>query len=164
MAEFPPNLYDGELWLPSDIFINEVPSKYNPYRISCMEDLAGHFAALCLLQNHSSLTPSRPPPKLPLNSQRVKMAVRDISASHLPSLYPGVSGDAELGPRLYGYGSGSLLVRSEPFSKFQVPSQIDWPRVLQRQRNLLQNQLDPFQGSGLGFRGGGDIVRESGAL
>lgn len=69
MAEFPPNLEDGELWLPSDIFLNEVPSKYNPYRISCMEDFAGHFAALSLLQNHSSPTPSRPHPKSPLNSQ-----------------------------------------------------------------------------------------------
>ncbi|OAY40734.1 uncharacterized protein LOC110623635 [Manihot esculenta] len=170
MAEFPPNLEDGELWLPSDIFLNEVPSKYNPYRISCMEDFAGHFAALSLLQNHSSPTPSRPHPKSPLNSQRFKIAVRELSASHLPPVSLGVNGGAELGQRLNGYGSGPLLARSEPFHEFQVQPQVDsYPdttlRVCERQRNPPQIRLHPFPGSGFGFRGGGGGgggVRESG--
>ncbi|OAY42987.1 uncharacterized protein LOC110620622 [Manihot esculenta] len=168
MAEFPPNLDDGELWLPSDIFLNEVPSKYNPYRLSCMEDLAGHFAALSLLQNHSSSSLSSPPPKPALNSQGLKLAVRDIYASHLPSGYLGFNGGAELGQRLNGYGTGSVLARSEPFYELQAQPQVDSymetrPRVMQRHRNPLQNRLDPFQGSGFGVRGsGGGIVRESG--
>lgn len=60
MAEFPPNPDDGELWLPSDIFLNEMPSRLGPHRFSCMDDLAQQFTALAFLKQHRSLS------KLPL--------------------------------------------------------------------------------------------------
>ncbi|XP_012074333.1 uncharacterized protein LOC105635822 isoform X2 [Jatropha curcas] len=172
MAEFPPNLDDGELYLPSDIFLTEVPSKYNPYRLSCMEDLATHFASLSLLKNQPSSTPSRPPPKPPLNYQ-VKMAVRDLSANHLPAGHVGFNGGGgvagvEIGQRLYGYGNGSFLARSEPFYEFQVQPQVDSyldtrPMLLQRPRTPIQNRVYPFRGSGFEFGGGGGRRgRESG--
>ncbi|EEF29838.1 uncharacterized protein LOC8275750 [Ricinus communis] len=169
--QFPPNLDDGEHWLPSDILLNEVvlPAKYNnnsnnPNRFSCMEDLAAHFATLSLLKNHhslTSLTPSRPIPNPSLCSQRVKMAVRD----HLPTGYLGFDGGAgELSQRCYGYATGPFLSRSEPLYDFQVqPQQVDSylektrSRFLQRQRHYLQDRVYPFQGSGFG--GGG--LRES---
>ncbi|KAF2289649.1 hypothetical protein GH714_037703 [Hevea brasiliensis] len=91
------------------------------------------------------------------------MAVRDVSVSCLPPGYLGFNGGAELGHRLFGYGTASLLARSEPFYEFQVQPQVGSymeasPRVLQRQRNPLQNRLDPFQGSGFALRGGGGVL------
>lgn len=65
MAEFPPNLDDGELWLPSDIFPEEVPSKFGthhlPSEFAYMSDIARQFAAFTLLQ------PPQTHPKHPLN-------------------------------------------------------------------------------------------------
>lgn len=55
----------------------------------------------------------------------LKLAVRDIYASHLPSGYLGFNGGAELGQRLNGYGTGSVLARSEPFYELQAQPQVE---------------------------------------
>lgn len=52
MAEFPPNLDDGERFIPSDIFVNEKPC----YRF--VDDVEDRFNALSLLQK----TYHHPPP------------------------------------------------------------------------------------------------------
>lgn len=58
MAEFPPYVDDGRLWLPSDIFVNElVPSKLSPHsRFCAMDDVAHQFAALTLLKQRRGLS------------------------------------------------------------------------------------------------------------
>ena len=33
MVEFPPNFDDGELWFPSNIFLEEVPSKFGTHHL-----------------------------------------------------------------------------------------------------------------------------------
>ncbi|XAR69821.1 hypothetical protein NMG60_11001546 [Bertholletia excelsa] len=62
MAEFPPNLDDGELWLPSDIFPQEVPSKFSrphfPSDLAYMENLARRHAALASLETNQNRTAS----------------------------------------------------------------------------------------------------------
>ncbi|XP_050230197.1 uncharacterized protein LOC126679251 [Mercurialis annua] len=186
---FSPNLDDGQQWLPpSDIFVNEVglrPPSFKhsnsnsnyPTHISCMEDLAAHFAALSFLKNHHrSLTHSPPisKPPLILNSQRLKMAVCD----HMPPGYVGYGGrgegggGAELSHRYFNrYGGGSNLTRPDPFYEFLSRSkqgdgflEETMPRVLQRQRNHFQSRIYPFKGNGSGGGGGcgGGAVRESG--
>ena len=76
MAEFPPNLDDGELWLPSDIFPEEVPSKFGthhlPSEFAYMNDIARHFAALTLLQPPQ---PKRPPLNLAPNLEVTFLSV-----------------------------------------------------------------------------------------
>ncbi|KAJ8749127.1 hypothetical protein K2173_013734 [Erythroxylum novogranatense] len=152
MAEFPPNLDDGELWLPSDIFINEVPSIIGSF--SCMNDeqLVRQFAALSFLQNH------RPRPSSNLaqvicfsqpllacktlgtlawlfncsiafvflpSSQRVKPELGDFSLNRLSP--PGCfrcHGSAELGQRCVGYQKGSLFPRPNSFCDFRVQPQV----------------------------------------
>lgn len=53
MAEFLPNLDDGELWLPSDIFMNDVAAnryiRLTPRRYSSLDGLCRGFSALSLL-------------------------------------------------------------------------------------------------------------------
>lgn len=73
MADFPPNLDDGELWLPSDIFPqdeiimpsnlhqNFYSSRLSPYTD---QDLTQCFAAYALLQNNHTQTVLKPPPNL----------------------------------------------------------------------------------------------------
>lgn len=58
MAEFPPNLDDGEVWLPSDMFLNEVvpPSRLSNRNFSCVDDLAERFAAFTLLQHRRNVS------------------------------------------------------------------------------------------------------------
>lgn len=53
MAGFPPNPDDSALWLPSGSFFNEVPSRLCSHRL---DDLAQHFAALTLLNQHQNLS------------------------------------------------------------------------------------------------------------
>ncbi|WCJ34200.1 embryo sac development arrest 12 [Euphorbia peplus] len=153
MAEFPPNLDDGELWLPSDIFRNDV---------SIENHLSSHFAAFSLLQNH--------PPKHPFNnSQKLK-----------PAGFWGLDGGAgaEFDTRVYGYGIGSSLNRVDPVYEFRIQSpetsqvrmhvnayQVDNNRGLRgRQQDPIQNRVyGQFKPSGYGFCGGcGGSVKESG--
>lgn len=73
MADFPPNLDDGELWLPSDIFPQDeiiMPSNldqnFYSSRLSSYadQDLTQCFAAYALLQNNHTQTVLKPPPNL----------------------------------------------------------------------------------------------------
>ncbi|KAJ4979921.1 hypothetical protein NE237_010701 [Protea cynaroides] len=66
MAAFPPNLDDGELWLPSDIFPDEVSAKINPEfpsELTYMEDLAQQLAGYALLEKRNQNT-AKPPSNL----------------------------------------------------------------------------------------------------
>ncbi|MBA0760523.1 hypothetical protein Gotri_023264 [Gossypium trilobum] len=175
----PPNLDDGELWLPSDIFVHEPPSKFNPHLhhhhlpFTCMDDLAPRFAALSLPKHHQKL------PKV-TNFQRLKEPVR----------YGSVHG-AGLGQNSYGFRNGPFLAGTKPVYEFQFlkPTQAQVHlkvlmllssyepsfhfsvearvRSLQRQQQnrLFQNRGLPFEANGfnnykLGL--GGGLVRESG--
>ncbi|CAL5356998.1 unnamed protein product [Camellia sinensis] len=160
MADFPPNLDDGELWLPSDIFpLEEIPSKFTrPYYPS---DLAHRFAALAFLDRHRNQTQRFGP-------------VRYDSMGSLPTGYLAIDGGFGVGNGL-GFHGLNLWVGSRPV---YYPHQIINPvqpqvesfmetraRVLLREQNrLLQNRLlENQQRTGLGMRGGGGgFVREYG--
>lgn len=166
-SNFPPNVDDGEHWLPSDIFVNEVPSKFTPPHLhhrppfSCMDDLAPRFAALSLHNHHQKL------PKA-TNFERLKEPVR----------YRSMNGTGfDMGPSLYGFRTGPFIGGTKPVYDFQLlkPTQAQVQsyvearaRVLQRQQNrLVPNRVLPFQANGfnnttpkLGL--GGGLVRDSG--
>ncbi|KAL7225944.1 hypothetical protein ACSBR1_021152 [Camellia fascicularis] len=159
MADFPPNLDDGELWLPSDIFpLEEIPSKITrPYYPS---DLAHRFAALAFLDRHRNQTQRFGP-------------VRYDSMGSLPTGYLTIDGGFGVGNGL-GFHGLNLWVGSRPVYyphhiinpvQPQVESFMETrARVLQREQNwLLQNRvLENRQKTGLGMRGGGGFVREYG--
>ncbi|XVE61403.1 hypothetical protein DITRI_Ditri06bG0036800 [Diplodiscus trichospermus] len=165
-SNFPPNLDDGELWLPSDIFINEVPSKFKPRRhhhlpFSCMDDLVPRFAAF----------------SLPKNQQKLPIAT-DFERLKEPVRYGSMTGTGfEGGQSLYRSKTGPLIGRTKPVYEFHflkpTPAQVESyvearARVLQKQQNrLVQNQVLPFQANGFNnttnkFGLGGGLVRESG--
>ncbi|ERN16137.1 uncharacterized protein LOC18444435 isoform X1 [Amborella trichopoda] len=92
MADFPPNLDDGELWLPSDFFPDEIyppnhapPSKFLhsskfsggakfnpefPCELTYMEDLANQLALAILDEKPSPKPPPKMPPVLEIQNQR----------------------------------------------------------------------------------------------
>ncbi|XWS56060.1 hypothetical protein CRYUN_Cryun09bG0054400 [Craigia yunnanensis] len=159
---FRPNFDDGELWLPSDIFPNEVPSKFKPHHLpfSCMDDLALRFTALSLPKHQQKL------PKA-TNFERLKEPVH----------YDSMNGTGfEVGQSLYGFRDGPFVGGTKPVYQFQFlkpPTQSpvesyleERARVLQRQQNrLVQNRVLPFQANGFNnnnFRIVGGLVRESG--
>ncbi|KAE8657779.1 Detected protein of unknown function [Hibiscus syriacus] len=165
---FPPNLDDGELWLPSDIFLNEVPSKIKPrlhhhnspyLPSSCVEDLASRLAALKLPKHHQKL------PKA-INFERLQEPVcyGTVNRSGL-----------EAGRSFFGLRNGPFLGETKPDyecqfvkpTQAQVESYVEArARVLQRQQNrLFQNRDLPFQAKGFNnnkFGLGGGLVRASG--
>ncbi|KAK2655404.1 hypothetical protein Ddye_008456 [Dipteronia dyeriana] len=151
MAQFPPNLDDGDLYLPSDIFLNQkIPTRFNPNHrnLSYMDDLAHHFTALSLLRQ----TLPNPPLKIPYNSQRL---MRPPLRTHVVNpLRP---------PNYYArHGSLQLEVAHSPFSA-PIPTPTSSERVVQWQqlnRLVQQNRVLSNQGNGFGFRGG--LRRESG--
>ncbi|KAK7837181.1 uncharacterized protein LOC112031466 [Quercus suber] len=172
MAQFPPNLDDGEVWLPSDIFINEKPiTKFNPHHhISCScscycmqdeyDELAKRFAAFAL-RNVSKPNP---------NSERFRQAVRygSVTQGHAPLEYIlDLNG---------GYGRSSSrnghrlshehLLVEQPQPPQDVYENNLRARVLKSQQNRVQNRVYPFQASsGFGVSGGGrggGFVKESG--
>ncbi|XP_017976337.1 PREDICTED: uncharacterized protein LOC18598392 [Theobroma cacao] len=164
LSNSPPNLDDGELWLPSDIFLNEAPSKFKPLLphhlpFSCMDDLAPRFASLSLPKHQQKL------PKA-TNFERLKEPV--CCGSMNGSGFKG-------GQSLYGFRTGPFLGGTKPVHEFQflkpTPAQVESyvearARVLQRQQNrLIQNRVFPFQASGFNankYGLGGGLVRECG--
>ncbi|WRX23296.1 hypothetical protein QQP08_015783 [Theobroma cacao] len=139
LSNSPPNLDDGELWLPSDIFLNEAPSKFKPLLphhlpFSCMDDLAPRFASLSLPKHQQKL------PKA-TNFERLKEPV--CCGSMNGSGFKG-------GQSLYGFRTGPFLGGTKPVHEFQflkpTPAQVESyvearARVLQRQQNrLIQNR------------------------
>ncbi|GMN39548.1 hypothetical protein TIFTF001_008769 [Ficus carica] len=142
MAEFPPNLDDGELWLPSDIFLNEVPSKrgLHLHRFSpCMDDLAQRLAAFSLLKQRNLI--SKP------NVQRfvpVRCGLENGSYTQEQDCSHRFCG-CKLVPKP-AYGG------SEVFYQFQLRKPVQLPKVddgfletrasvLQKQQNHLLNRL-----------------------
>ncbi|KAK9985976.1 hypothetical protein SO802_030927 [Lithocarpus litseifolius] len=165
MAQFPPNLDDGEVWLPSDIFINEKPiTKFNPHHhfccsCSCMQDefdeLAQRFAAFTLRNV------SKPHP----NSERFRQAVRygSVTQSHAPLEYI-----LDLNGRSSSH-NGHRLSHEHLLVEQPQPSQGVYENSLRaRVLKSQQNRLYPFQASsGFGVSGGrrgggGGFVKESG--
>ncbi|KAB1201175.1 hypothetical protein CJ030_MR0G004711 [Morella rubra] len=182
MADFTPNLDDGEVWLPSDIFHNEVvpASSLRNRNYSCMDDMTERFAAFTLLQHRRNV--SKPPPNLLPNLERFRPAVRKYgSVSRVPQQHLSLNGGLENNaPDIYGYGTGpyfpgnKLLYEYQPLEppQPQVNGEKQNPdrvlldslrtRVLQTRQNRLQNRLLPLQGSGgFGLSTGG-FVKESG--
>ncbi|KAB8909402.1 hypothetical protein FH972_026801 [Carpinus fangiana] len=162
MAEFTPNLDDGEVWLPSDIFLSQVPSRPIPHHRSCMDDLTERFAAFTLLQPLRNV--SKPSPNL----ERFRPVVRCGPVCRLPKEYMGVNGGLEveeIGHGLYGpYFTGHKLAYEYQLLEPAQPQEaVDSfrSRVLRAQQNSLQNRLLPFQGSGR-YGVGGGFVKESG--
>ncbi|KAK4834311.1 hypothetical protein QYF36_020627 [Acer negundo] len=153
MAQFPPNLDDGELYLPSDIFLNQkIPTRFNPHHhrnLSYMDDLAHHFTALSLLRQ----TRPNPPLKIPHSSERLMRP--PVQTDVVNPLRP---------PSYYArHGGLELEVGHRPFSApKQTPTSND--RVVQQRQQLnrlvQQNLVSPNQWNGFGFRGG--LRRESG--
>ncbi|XP_022766052.1 uncharacterized protein LOC111310945 [Durio zibethinus] len=163
-SNFPPNLDDGELWLPSDIFLNEVPAKLKPHLhqnhhlpFSSMDDLAPRYAALSLPTYQQKL------PKA-TNFERLKEPVR----------YGSMNGTGfEVGQSLYGFRTRAFLGDTKRVYELLKPTQAQVEsyaearaRVLQRQQNrLVQNRVLQFEANGFNaskFGLGGGLVRESG--
>lgn len=167
MAEFPPNLDDGELWLPSDIFLNEVPSKrgLHLHRLSpCMDDLAQRLAALSLLKQGNLI--SKP------NVQRfgsVRCGLQNGSYTQEQDCSHQLRG-CKLVPKP-AYGG------SEVFYQFQLRKPVQLPKVddgflktrasvlqkqqnhlLSRLQNRLQNRPSPSRESGFVKVSGGTGV------
>ncbi|KAK9289546.1 hypothetical protein L1049_007702 [Liquidambar formosana] len=162
MAEFPPNIDDGERRLPSDIFPDEViPSRYSPH-FPCIDDLAQQFAGYTLLQP-SQTTPKKPPP----NVEPFKPPVGYDAVDSPPSRHFSVNGGPGVGQTLYSYETGGFCAGLRPFYRYfilqpahpQVENFLQMrARVLQRQQNSSQNRVLPVERSGFG-RGG--FVRDS---
>ncbi|XP_010262986.1 PREDICTED: uncharacterized protein LOC104601385 isoform X2 [Nelumbo nucifera] len=162
MADYTPNLDDGELWLPSDIFPDEVSAKFSPEfpcELTYMEDLARQLAAYALLERnqnafrrprqHSSVAPPRTGFGLGFGGN----PTFGVGGRHLYA-----SGN-------YCFSPGSLPVyQVRPMKPVQpqVEGCVQQPRarVLQSQRqNQVQNSFFPFQVNG-SVTGG--FVREYG--
>ncbi|KAF3442739.1 hypothetical protein FNV43_RR16656 [Rhamnella rubrinervis] len=155
MASFPPNPDDSELWLPSGIFFNEVPSRLCSHRL---DDLAQHFAALTLLKQDQNL--SKLPLKVSPSVQRLRPPVQYGIANPLSQSQGRftLSNGFKDGRGVYGCktgsyrGGGSELLYEYQLLKPTKP-QVDSflhsrATVLQKQQNRLQNRLLPDKGSG----------------
>ncbi|XP_043689322.1 uncharacterized protein LOC122640230 isoform X2 [Telopea speciosissima] len=172
MAGFPPNLDDGELWLPSDIFPDEVSSKIRPKfspELTYMEDIAQQISAYALLERNQIV--AKPPlnlvPNLEIKRQsrygtvtapqtRFGFGFRGVhGVGH--NDYVSVNEDrfrVGLG-QIYQYRSMSP-VQSQVENYLQARA-----RVSQRlqNHNQGQNHFLPFQVTGSSI---GGFVRESG--
>ncbi|XP_042500993.1 uncharacterized protein LOC122078875 [Macadamia integrifolia] len=169
MADFPPNLDDGELWLPSDIFPDEVSSKMRR-----MEDLARQIAAYSLLERNQTV--AKPPANLVPNLE-IKRQSRYgtfTAPQRVGFGFGGVQGVAHKAHNHYvsvkkddGFRVGlGQLYQHYPMS----PAQAQFENYLQARTRVsqwLQNQNEgptpnhslPFQLSGAC---NGRFVRESG--
>ncbi|XP_050383645.1 uncharacterized protein LOC126800332 [Argentina anserina] len=157
MAEFPPNVYDAQLWLPSETFFNDVvPSSPLPpllqSRVSSTttDDIARRLAALTLLKQRRCLG---------LHLQRFRPPVRtgQLDCQYCQSYLPG------LGNASGAYLPGTELYHHNPFpNPVQLPvSDVGLveprPRALSRLHNQVQirnqnqnqNRILQFQGNGI---------------
>ncbi|KAK9921453.1 hypothetical protein M0R45_029962 [Rubus argutus] len=156
MAEFPPYVDDGRLWLPSDIFFNEVGhSKLSHHsRFCAMDDLAHQFAALTLLKQRRSLSLQRfrPPVR---TGQLVSQSQKCICS--------------------FCNGTGAHLSGTEVYHHYPFPNPVQpqvgdsssrepRARALRRHHNQTQiqnqnqNRFVQFQGNGIGPMGGFERV------
>ncbi|CAK9152956.1 unnamed protein product [Ilex paraguariensis] len=182
MAEFPPNLDDGEMWLPSDIFpIDEVPSKLKPRNYSsellCMEEIAQRFAVFASLERNRTQSFNKPHTYLEL--ERFREPVRYGSVGSFPGGYcVGVNGGTRVGYGGHGWGNGGVLTGSRPVYQYELLNPVQFQfesfmearvRGLQRQQvRFMQNRIMgrrflPLQGNGIGVgNNGGGVLREYG--
>ncbi|XP_057967644.1 uncharacterized protein LOC131157471 [Malania oleifera] len=161
MAEFPPNMEDGELWLPSDIFFpEEVPSNFTPHlsstQLAYMDHLAQRFARSCVLLQ----TPTKPPHTFHPNFERFRLPVRFNQGLPQPEQDFSVNGGLQSGPEAYCGSCRPLYpCRSRKPANPQVEGFVGTrARVLERQQNQVQTRFGPFQGSEVGM---GGFARES---
>ncbi|KAF8403370.1 hypothetical protein HHK36_011472 [Tetracentron sinense] len=174
MADFPPNLDDGELWLPSDIFPDEVTAKLSPKFPSertYMEDLAQQLAAYALLERNPNRNrnDTRPAPSFSPNSEFRPPTRYGPVGPRRTGYGVGVDGGSGgVDHSLYASGNGCFRVGTRPVYQYypMKPSQTQVEsflqtrgRVLQRQQNQVQIHFSPFQVNGVGMSG---FVRESG--
>ncbi|GAV57319.1 hypothetical protein CFOL_v3_00857, partial [Cephalotus follicularis] len=174
MAEFLPNLDDGERYLPSDIFNNE---SHFSWMDMDMDNLAHHFATLSLLQQHRHTPPKLTPNNTrPTNFQRFEEPVhfRSVNPTLLNFQFNGVNGGDKLYHRLYGYDIRPFVTGSDPFYEYHLlkPTQTQVDRYLEARARILQHQKQRqlqlqvqnrlLQNSALPFRGRTGFVRESG--
>ncbi|XP_010246895.1 PREDICTED: uncharacterized protein LOC104590069 [Nelumbo nucifera] len=172
MAEFPPNLDDGELWIPSDIFPDEVSTKFSPEfpsEITYMEDLAHQLATFALLERNQTV--ANPPPNLPPNLEYFRRQGRyGAVAPPRTGFSFGFGRGPTAGHHLFSSGNEGFPAGSRPVYQYrpmkpvhaQVESSVHQPgdRSLQKQQqNQGQNRFLPFQVNGSGM---GGLVREYG--
>ncbi|XP_077234427.1 uncharacterized protein LOC143876619 [Tasmannia lanceolata] len=167
MAELPPNLDDLELWLPSDIFPDEIYDPQTssiltpefPSQLTYMENLAKQLQAFSI----------KPPPNLIPNFLEIGPGSRFATVSPPPQAglgfrvsYPGA------GQNPTGFVNGGFRSGSGPGNQYypvkpvqpQVESFLqERARVLQRQQNRGQNRFLPVQVNGSRRTG---FLRESG--
>ncbi|KAF8395464.1 hypothetical protein HHK36_019410 [Tetracentron sinense] len=147
MAEFSPDLDDGELWLPSDIFPDEVTAKLSPNLPSdptYMEDLS----AYALVNPNRNAT--KPPPSLAPNSEFRPTSRYSLVDSPRTGYGFGVDG-VHPGVRrsLNGNGNGGFgpVYQYHPMkpAHTQVEGFVETrSRVLQRQQNQVGNGMGGF--------------------
>ncbi|XP_042475568.1 uncharacterized protein LOC122057513 isoform X2 [Macadamia integrifolia] len=171
MADFPPNLDDGELWLPSDIFPDEVSPMISPKfpsELTYMEDLAQQLAAYALLERNQNT--AKPFPNLVPNLESKQQSRYGTNVAPRYGLGIGFGGVHDVGHRQNHYApvtvNGGFRVGLTQVYRYRTmsPSQAQVEnflraRVLQGLQNQNQNRLLPFQVNGMGTGGFG---RESG--
>ncbi|CAL2272892.1 unnamed protein product [Prunus armeniaca] len=158
MAGFPPNLNDGERWLPSDIFLNEVAnstSKLNPHHFLSMDELAQHLAALSFLRQRQCLSKSLL--HIPMEPFRPPVQYNQLGSLPQRSLNLSLShGLEEKGASFHGYGA-----ELHYHNQFLKPAQLQVCSFLETRKRVLnrqQNRLWTYQGSGIGSMGGFERV------
>ncbi|XP_052199981.1 uncharacterized protein LOC127806623 [Diospyros lotus] len=178
MADFPPNLDDGELWLPSDIFPEEAAFRRRlqppppPPPPPPLSNRPQHFAAL------SFLDPNRPAPTQNLVKhcpppQCFRSPVRYGPAAASPAEHFSLNGTGLRSHRAEALWTGSRPVQQYHFLSPVRPQVESFGETgfgfLQRQQQsrvlqnrVLQSKLCPFHGTG-GFAvaaGRGGFARE----
>eukprot|EP00268_Persea_americana_P044974 TRINITY_DN45612_c0_g1_i1.p1 TRINITY_DN45612_c0_g1~~TRINITY_DN45612_c0_g1_i1.p1 ORF type:complete len:244 (+),score=41.94 TRINITY_DN45612_c0_g1_i1:75-806(+) len=177
MSDFTPNLDDGELYLPSDIFPEEIIYTHHnptntilkrtittpkfPCELTYMEDLAHQLATYALLEpNLSKQAPKHPPNAtqfVPVHSLRSGLGLWGS---------PAAVGNSAVGLRSDGFRPSSRpgyqFYETEPNrAKVERVMQVN-ARTLQRQRQVpAQNRFFPFRpsnGSGFVKKSGGTGV------
>ncbi|GAB4833263.1 hypothetical protein Ancab_031510 [Ancistrocladus abbreviatus] len=180
MAEFPPNLDDGELWIPSDMLPKEVvPSTeihphcgsssshnhhHQQHKLSfTAEDLARHFASMALLDHppQRAVKSLLPPPQRfgPAAVQAPPVAGGGCGITFRP--------EAELGLYYGGLATGSGYLARDPLLEYRLLKSARYQaeglmetrraaanRQLQAQQNRLQNRVRASQGGGIKMGGG----------
>ncbi|GAB4856289.1 hypothetical protein Ancab_014217 [Ancistrocladus abbreviatus] len=155
MAEFPPNLDDGELWIPSDILPEELGPSYSSTS-SCnhhhhqqqqqVEDLARHFSTMALLDHRPQkaskiLLPSPPQRSGPAAIQHLG-AASQVTPGYCVTLRPEV--DLGLNGRL-GTGLGNLA--QDPLLEYRLvkPVQRQAEGSMETTRAAANRQLQTQQ-------------------
>ncbi|XP_031379282.1 uncharacterized protein LOC116194574 isoform X1 [Punica granatum] len=150
MAEFLPNLDDGELWLPSDIFLNDVAATHyrrrlGPRRFSSLDELSRSFSAFTLLPPRPSADSITVPPALSLSPKYFENSMR-------PTQYCTVITSPATGPlaaAMTTFGAAHHKYDRSNCMPFAVA-----PKLLYDEYRLLQRARMPQVGSHVEARAG----------